>query len=277
MAMARIQEQDAEALAVAKRALLVLSHARRPFRSSELCHALGIRDDAATFDEEDVPDIGDVLSLCAGLVIHQTETDIVELAHKSTKEYFESSACKWFPNAEEVMYRLCMTYIDSFEKSTPRQVYPEDFPFLDYSLKYYGDHGISLEKSLLGVEAADVEITKTATTRHQSDLELQPGTTPQLLQLGLIRMTKELEGMRASLVWASGHRKHNIARMLLSSNLSEVANQINEALEAAIRVGDHEIASMLLDFGADPIYRTRARIFSQDHLPEGVKQYVCLS
>ncbi|KAK7961180.1 hypothetical protein PG988_012394 [Apiospora saccharicola] len=78
-AMQRIQDQGDDVFDFAKQTFLILSHAMRPLRAIELCHALSIPDRPSTFefDMENVPDIVDVLSVCAGLVIHQAETDIL--------------------------------------------------------------------------------------------------------------------------------------------------------------------------------------------------------
>jgi hypothetical protein len=73
--------------------------AKRPITSSELRHALAVELDTSELDEENLPETGDIVSVCAGLVTVDEESDIIRLIHHTTQEYFERTWTSWFSNA----------------------------------------------------------------------------------------------------------------------------------------------------------------------------------
>ncbi|RDW77924.1 hypothetical protein BP5796_05776 [Coleophoma crateriformis] len=137
-AMVRIQAKGKDRFILAKTTFLILTQARRPLRAMELCHALGV--EANEFDPEDVPDIEDVLSNCTGLVTYHVESDVVQLVHRSTKEYFEACRAEWFPDAAVVMRDICVAYKHARDAAADGKATEADFPFLDYVNKYTGSH-----------------------------------------------------------------------------------------------------------------------------------------
>lgn len=198
--MARIQVQGNEWFDISKRALLLLTYARRPLLSAELQHALGVDATSCEFDNNSVPEIGDLLSACAGLVIHQVETDVVQLVHKSTQDYFSSTGSIWLPNAEEGMQAICLVYIDAASKLKGTA---SDYPFLDYAEKYWGSHGL----------AADKEQTSRISEKRLTGLNLLPQEDADTqrrkptTRLGLTQMAKDLGGMDELLISACENNK----------------------------------------------------------------------
>jgi hypothetical protein len=88
-AMVRIQGQVPEHQQLARQVLSWIACSRRRLTSSELQHAIGVEIDASSLDRENITDIGLIVSVCAGLVIIDTESDIVRLVHYTTQEYFQ--------------------------------------------------------------------------------------------------------------------------------------------------------------------------------------------
>jgi hypothetical protein len=60
---------------------------------------LAIEPGAKTLHSDDVYDIEDAISVCAGLVTVDKESDIVRLVHYTTQKYFEHILPEWNPDA----------------------------------------------------------------------------------------------------------------------------------------------------------------------------------
>jgi hypothetical protein len=109
------QLQDQEELA--KQVLSWITCAKRPLTILELQHALAIEVGNSELDEENLPQIEDMVSVCAGLVTIDEESRIIRLVHYTTQEYFERTQGQWFPEAESEITTTCVTYLsfDEFE------------------------------------------------------------------------------------------------------------------------------------------------------------------
>ena len=77
----------------------------------ELQHALTTKKGKSEFDLGDLPHIGDMISVCAGLVMADEESGIIRLAHHTTQEYLERKLNSWYPEAEFAIARTCITYL----------------------------------------------------------------------------------------------------------------------------------------------------------------------
>ena len=52
-----------------------------------------------------------MVSVCAGLVTVDKESDIIRLVHYTTQEYFERTKRDWFPEAETKITETWVTYL----------------------------------------------------------------------------------------------------------------------------------------------------------------------
>ena len=109
--MERIEGQVADSQELAKQVLSWIACAKRPLTTLELRHALAVEIDEPELDEENLPEIEDMVSVCAGLVTVDEESDIVRLVHYTTQEYFERTWASWFPNAQTDITKACVTYL----------------------------------------------------------------------------------------------------------------------------------------------------------------------
>ncbi|KAF4499464.1 Vegetative incompatibility HET-E-1 [Fusarium agapanthi] len=110
-AMKRIEDQLTDQAILAKEALMWISCARRLLSPAELQHALGIELDSTEFDEENLSEISDIVSACAGLVTADEQSNTVRLAHFTTQEYFERTQDQWFPDAAMEISVKTLTYL----------------------------------------------------------------------------------------------------------------------------------------------------------------------
>jgi hypothetical protein len=118
--MERIEGQLQPQEELAKQVLSWITYAKRPLATSELQHALSVEVEPpdSDIDDFDLPLIEDVISVCAGLVVIDEQSDIIRLVHYTTEEYFQRTKDKWFPKAEADIAKVFVTYLsfDTFER-----------------------------------------------------------------------------------------------------------------------------------------------------------------
>jgi len=110
-AMERIKGQVPDQAELATQTLALITCVRRPLSTSELQQALGVEIDEPDLDPENFPEIGDVVSACAGLVTISEGSEIIRLVHYTTQEYLERTQERWFPDAQVMITRICTTYL----------------------------------------------------------------------------------------------------------------------------------------------------------------------
>jgi hypothetical protein len=145
-AMKRINEQMPGLKELANQVLSWITCAKRQLTTTELQHALAVEVGESEFDEQNLPQIEDMVSVCAGLVTVDEQSGIIRLVHYTTQEYFEQTQKSWFPDAETDIARTCITYLsfDTFEGFSPMD---EDFEarlrlnmFYEYAANYWRYH-----------------------------------------------------------------------------------------------------------------------------------------
>jgi len=162
----RIKGQDPDSKELAETVLSWITCANRRLTTLELQCALAVEVGDQELQEENLPQIGDMVSVCAGLVTIDDESNVIRLVHYTTQEYFERRQDKWFPNAEIGITKTCITYLlfDVFESGFC--LTDEDFenrlllnPLYDYAARNWGHHARV---------ALDEEVTKLVLVLLQS-------------------------------------------------------------------------------------------------------------
>ncbi|KAJ0417684.1 purine and uridine phosphorylase [Aspergillus carlsbadensis] len=110
-AMERINGQREGYRKLARNALSWIVFSKEALPSSVLQDALALESDDTEFDPANRPEVGSILSVCAGLVAVDEESSVVRLVHYTTQEYFLKRAGDWFPDAESRIAKTCITYI----------------------------------------------------------------------------------------------------------------------------------------------------------------------
>ena len=138
----RIKRQGGEKARLGMAAVMWISHAERPLKANELCHALAVEIGSTNLNTDNVPTIGTVLACCQGLIVVEKETSTVRLTHFTLQEYLRAHP-DIFGAAHSAIAETCLTYLNSqqvkaISSSLSRNL--QDTPFLEYSSVYWGVH-----------------------------------------------------------------------------------------------------------------------------------------
>ncbi|RMJ16034.1 hypothetical protein CDV36_004270 [Fusarium kuroshium] len=146
-AMQRIHDQDEHQVVLAHRVLCWISYTLRPLTIAELRHALAVEPSDDDLDEDGLYETKDIVSVCAGLVTIDEESDQIRLVHYTTQSYFKRIGSARFPEAPSTIAKTCLTYLafgpfaerycSSHQEITNRL---GKYPFLRYAASHWGDH-----------------------------------------------------------------------------------------------------------------------------------------
>ena len=146
-AIERIEAQASDHVELAKGVLSWITHAKRPLSVMELQHALAVEAGETELHEDNIPEVEDMASFCAGLVVIDEESNIIRLVHYTTQEYFERICPSWIPDAQTNISKTCLAYLsfDVFSVgfcSSDKQLEAllRDNVFSDYASRLWGFH-----------------------------------------------------------------------------------------------------------------------------------------
>lgn len=110
-AIKRIDGQLADDRSLAKSTICWISYAQRPLTTQELRHALAIKPGDKALDEDNLYDLENIISVCAGLVMIDEQSNLIRLVHYTAQEYFEHVRLEWNSGAQEQIATRCLTYL----------------------------------------------------------------------------------------------------------------------------------------------------------------------
>jgi len=138
----RIQAQDGDKSRLGMAMLLWISHAERPLRADDLCHALAVQLGSTDFDVGNIPSMSTLANCCQGLITVDKEASTVRLIHFTLQEYL-SAHPDIFIKPHSVMAEICLTYLNSQQVKALSTAPSPDTPgafFLEYCSVYWGVH-----------------------------------------------------------------------------------------------------------------------------------------
>jgi hypothetical protein len=151
-ALQRIEGQLVGDRELARKALSWITLAKRPLTTAEICCALAVEPDEDKVDPENVLTPGDLVSVCAGLVVVDQESAVIRLVHYTTQEYFTRTENVWNPGSQLHIATTCLTYLSfsTFQSgccSTDKEFEArlQQNQFLDYAAKHWGSHVKTVE------------------------------------------------------------------------------------------------------------------------------------
>ena len=283
--MERIEGQIADSQELAKQVLSWITCAKRPLTTSELRHALAVEIGESDLDEDNLPEVEDMVSVCAGLVIVDKESDVIRLVHYTTQEYFERTWISWFPNAQRDIATICVTYL-SFDVFQTGFCLNEDFKarlqlnlLYDYTARNWGYHvrAASIEDKQLildllenGAKVSAASQAMMASGKHSGYSQTVPRqmtgihlaayfglseTMTALLSNGYDPDVKDTNS-RTPLSWAAGNGHEAVAKLLLDEGVdpdSKDTKYGQTPLSWAAENGHEAVVKLLLDKeGVDP-------------------------
>ncbi|OQE41325.1 hypothetical protein PENCOP_c005G07298 [Penicillium coprophilum] len=267
-AISRVQGQLGEQTDLAMQTLSWLVCARRPLTSLEPQHALAIEEGEPIIDEENKPEVEDILAVCAGLVTVENESGIIRLVHYTTQEYLERKKEFLFPNAQDAISILCVTYIsfeilgsgicesdEAFEESL------ESHPFYLYAARHWGDH---ISQKLL---PQNKRSTLGHTQSQKVGARIFQGKRRGCISLHTVGLKKQcFTFFEITTLWKFYHNngwtplryaisgsRLNVVRLLLShgADPNGVSQDHDIPLALAAQYGKDAIVKLLLEWGAD--------------------------
>lgn len=284
-AMERINGQVKDQAELAKQILGWITCALRPLTTVELQHALAVEIGESQLDEENLPNLEDMISACVGLVTVDEESDIIRLVHYTTQEYFERMQREYFPNAETDITMICVTYLsfDVFGSG-----FYGDFigrlwsnKLFRYAAENWGHHARKaspltqcLSQTIVGflrnedkVKASGQGLLALRNSWYGYDLRAPPMTGMHLVSyFGVMELSKLLldaslfeadikDGWGQTPLWIASQGGHEaVVKLLLDTGEVEVDSRGYDKqtpLWAAAQEGHDTIVKLLLNIGAD--------------------------
>jgi ankyrin repeat protein len=151
-AIQRIESQEEGFRSLAKQVLSWITHMGRPLTTAELQHALAIKPGMVELDEDFLPEIEDLVSICAGLVTADEEKGIIRWIHYTTQEYFERTWKIWIPQAQLDIASTCLNYLSFHDFAIGHCTTDERFEarlrlhkLFNYAAQNWGHHAYAVE------------------------------------------------------------------------------------------------------------------------------------
>lgn len=139
--MERIEDQSPNLRNLALDALSWIVCVGRPLSIRELQHALAIQTGSQSVDTEDVVDAILIVSVCAGFVSVDMESEVVCLAHHTAQGFINNRLEEWFPNAHRRIAETCVTYLScDWNMSQDAATIVSQHPFYLYAAQYWDYH-----------------------------------------------------------------------------------------------------------------------------------------
>ncbi|KAK3686838.1 hypothetical protein LTR37_019429 [Vermiconidia calcicola] len=147
--MRRIECQSESDHKVAKKALSYISCARRPLNMDELRHVLSVGEGDTTLDKHNLISAKALLSISAGLIYIDKQSNTTALIHYTLQEYLHKNRIKLMEEPEIELASACLIYLSFDVFGNGPCVDEEDlkqrlleYCFLEYAAHYWGDHAM---------------------------------------------------------------------------------------------------------------------------------------
>ncbi|KNG84604.1 hypothetical protein ANOM_006429 [Aspergillus nomiae NRRL 13137] len=268
-AMSRIEGQVTDQVELAKQVLSWVVCAKQQLTVLQLQHALAVEIGESYLDQDNFPEVEDMISVCAGLVTTDTRGGIVRLVHHTAQTYFEQTWMDWFPDAHSKIAATCITYLSfdiyktEFQQTLSMEqlfgfsrvalmgdfeAFLKQYPLYTYSARYWATHCYIEQGS------------------HELVLSLLRDETKSAAcgQALAIREEEFWCTSSAPLHITGSHLAVYFGLEDVLQGLIETSSQANTAdangetpLSWAIRRGNELCAKLLLEKGADPNTRDK--------------------
>jgi len=284
-AMERIRSQNKEDVDLAQHVLSWITFALRPLTVAEMRHAISVQPDQTSMDEDDLIDEEILVSVCAGLVVIDQESEVIRLIHYTTQDYFDRNRQTQFPDGQTNITKSCLTYL-SFEvfqsgyciDDKQMDARLRKNPLFQYAAQNWGNHARGSAESMLQIQileffARESELSSMAQAmqlsqyRYTGYSQRAPkvifglwiaaifgllATATTLLE-GDVDLNLRTDQGGTALHAAAGSGHEAVVRLLLEKGANIKAKDTNgwTALYMAAENGYEAIVRLLLEKGAD--------------------------
>ena len=270
--MERICDQLKDQVELAQRILSWITCARRRLTTVELQHALAVEVGQPELDVSNLTQIKDMVSVCAGLVTVDEDSNIIRLVHYTAQEYLERTQKQWFPNSQATIASSCVAYL-SFrifgsgvsESDKEYNMRLKDNPLYDYAARNWGYHAYdgSLETKLILIlledepkvfAASHVLLASPLPSHYMGGLHLAAYFGLSDAVAALIKDGKDVNSMdtreRTPLLWAAKRGHAGVVKVLLAErkiepNYGDIYER--KPLSWAARNGHEAVVKLLLE------------------------------
>lgn len=293
-AIQRIDGQNDDDALLGRRVLSWISFAERAMTASELRHALAVGDlepEETILDEEALTEEDLLVTVCAGIVIIDKESQIIRLIHYSAQEYFNRHRNALFPDAKISLANDCLRYLTlehfsggSVPNDGEMQRRIQEYPFFLYASSFWGSHARQAPESNCvehinrffdneNIIQATIQAGSVPGHRYYDWSQRYPQDVPSLVyaaSFGLSRTVShfilkrhDIEGRgsdsQTALMIAARNGHEDTVTQLLHENASQDARSIGgeTSLILAANNGHELVVSKLITAGSDTSIRAR--------------------
>lgn len=281
-AVERIDSQSRGDRDLAHDVLSWLVDALRPLTTTELQHALAIELGEHVTDEDNLPFVEEMVSVCQGLVTVDNQSNIIRMVHYTTQGYFENLQMDWITNAPGHIASKCITYLSYNVFASGHCRSNEEYEsriaqnkFLVYAADHWEDHAHGIEEKVKDVAMKLLQSDALVSSVNQAKFppdrfpfpyigDCAPIKLHLIAFLGLHVLTRCLldDGALPDQVNEFGYTPLHVAaimdqekiiELLLShdANVNLISEDGETALHLAAQQGHEKIVERLLDHNAN--------------------------
>ncbi|KAJ5275259.1 hypothetical protein N7505_003804 [Penicillium chrysogenum] len=274
-AMERIKGQVPDQIELAMQVLAWITCATRQLTTTELQVALTVEVGESDLDKENLPDLDDMVSVCAGLVTVDKQSNIIRLVHYTAQEYFERNQSTWFPKAHDDIGNICVTFLsfDVFKTahrarnaSPSISSWPIRCCLLGIPLSSFLGFSPGLTRLLVTDSTPKKSLRRVDSSFYQAEQPFLttglhiaayfglPNIAQRFISLGTLVDSKDAV-QETPLCWAAQHGRDNLVRLLIENgaNPNHKDGLGYTPLHFAALNDYDEIAGFILDNGGDPM------------------------
>lgn len=251
--MYRIGSQNEDDAQLGKKVISWISHAKRPLTVAEMQHAVKIESNTTKIEKFDLISQDILVSVCAGIVTVDKESNIIRLVHYSAQEYFQKSGSqKFFPDSEHQLANACLTYLlfDNFangycETDETFESLLLENTLLGYASLHWADHLREATESIM-----DVALTFLRDSARTS-LSFQ---TAKVMTIGYRHpgYTQEPPNLISGLHLCAYFGLHSLATTILDTREADINGKNSKGDEPiifAVQRGHEDLVKLLLQKG----------------------------